>query len=189
MKIAILLLVATCASAQTIVNQTDGPPPNAWEKVYGYSGSDLIYICQALSVVTSGIRSTTSVSISAVSKANPGVVTSTAHGFAISVRPKVTISGATGTGWVSGANTINGTFTATVIDADTFSIPVDTSGNGTLAGTVIFTTTAPRSAMPEWSVQKFAYTAGALIWSGWLNGTSANTSKCSEAAGSTVQQQ
>lgn len=186
----LLLLVAVCAYGQQPVNQVGGPPPSAWQSVYGYTGTNLIYSCQALSVVTSGNRATTSVAISAVTKAAAGVVTSVAHGFAISGRPKVTISGATGTGWVSGANTINGTFTATVIDADTFSIPVNTSGNGTLAGTVIFTTTAPRSAMPEWAVQKFTYDGSSnLIWSGWLNGTSAPTSKCSDAAGTTVQQQ
>ena len=102
----------------------------------------------------------------------------------------VTISGATGTGWVSGATTVNGTFVATIIDANSFSIPVNTTGNGTLAGTVLFTTNAPRLAMNEWSVKKFVYDgSNNLIWSGWLGGTSNFNQKCSEATSTSVNQQ
>jgi hypothetical protein len=183
MKITALLFLAVAAFGQQQMQVVSGP---ATQQVYLYSGSNVIAICEALSTVTNGQRAATSVAISAVSKAAAAVVTSTAHGFAVSSRPKVTISGATGTGWTG----INAAWTATVIDADTFSIPIDSSGFGTLAGTVVFTTTAPRSTMPEWSVQRFAYDGSSnLIWTGWLNGTAAKNQQCSEGSSTTLNQQ
>ena len=75
------------------------------------------------------------VSITAATSANPTVLTSPAHGFALGTTPTVTISGATNK-WTS----LNGTFIVNVIDANTFSVPVDASkfGGGPLSGTVTF---------------------------------------------------
>lgn len=71
--------------------------------------------------------------VSTISKANPAVVTTaTAHGF--SGTPIINILGATGTGW----SAVNATFTITVTGANTFSIPVDSTGFGTLGGTVYY---------------------------------------------------
>jgi hypothetical protein len=183
MKLMSLLFVcAAFALAQDgpNTNPTEGPPMIGYEQVFNYTGANLTSVCTARATLDT--RNRTAVSISAVSKANPAIVTSTGHGFAVSARPQVTISGATGTGWTA----INATFTATVIDADTFSIPVDSSGFGTLAGTVRFTTTAPRSTVAEWSVQLFAYSSSTLIWKGYLNGNAALSSKCSDAASTTL---
>lgn len=186
MKTLILLFSATAMFAQTAVTITQEPPQLGFEYVYGYTGSNLTSLCYARSTVTTGPRSITTVAISAVSKANPAVVTSTGHGFAISARPYVTISGATGTGWTG----INATWVATVIDANTFSIPIDSSGFGTLAGTVIFTTTSPRAGLAEWAVKKLAYDgSNNLIWSGWVAGSSSLQAKCSDATSTTVAQQ
>lgn len=186
MKLAVFLF-ASIGFAQMPVQVIGG---QATQQSMVLSGSNVIAICEALSTTTTGLRPQTQVAVSAVSKANPGVVTSVGHGFDVKARPKVTISGATGTGWVSGATTINGTFTATVIDADTFSIPVDTTGNGTLAGTVVFTTTGPRKSQPEWSVRRLAYDASNnLVFVGWLNGSSAMNQKCSDASSTTLNQQ
>jgi hypothetical protein len=183
MKIIALLFLAAAASAQQQVQVVGGP---ATQQVLVVSGSNIIAVCEALSTVTTGLRAATSVAISAVSKANPAVVTSTAHGFDTNSRPKVTISGATGTGWTA----INATWTATIIDADTFSIPIDSSAFGTLAGTVVFTTTAPRKTMAEWSVRRLAYDgSNNLIWTGWLNGTSSMNQLCSNASSTTLNQQ
>lgn len=197
--IILLLLFAIAGIAQegTPVRISDDPANSAVTFVYTVNGSNqTTAICLARSVLTTGQRPATKVSISAISKASPAVVTSASHGFPLSARPSVTISGATGTGWVSGANTVNGTFIATIIDADTFSIatsagvPVDTSGNGTLAGTVIFTTTAPRLSVEDWAVQKIDYDgSGNAIWKGWLAGSSAYRAKCSDASSTSVQQQ
>lgn len=190
MKFAVLLFAASLAFAQQAVTITDDPPLTADQYVFGYTGTNLVYQCIAKSVVTTFPRAATSVAISAVSKANPGIVTSVGHGFDTHSRPSVTISGATGTGWVSGATTINGTFVATIIDADTFSIPVNTTGNGTLAGTVVFTTTGPRTTMYEWAVKKLAYDgSNNLIWVGWLSGSSSMQARCSDATSTSVQQQ
>lgn len=189
--IFLLFVVAGMAQDGAPVRISDDPSNVAVTSVFIVNGSSqTTAICLARSVLTTGPRVTNSASISAISKASPAVVTSTAHGFPISSRPQVTISGATGTGWVSGANTVNRTITATVVDADTFSIPVDTSGNGTLGGTVIFTTTAPRLSVEDWAVQKIDYDgSGNAIWKGWLAGSSAYRAKCSDATSTSVQQQ
>lgn len=183
-KLVITALFALAALAQTNVIVAEGPPT---QSVFGYSGTLLTYVCESPSVLTAGQRFTTFVAISGVSKAAAAaVVTSTAHGFPISGRPKVTISGATGTGWTA----INAEWTATIIDANTFSIPIDSSGFGTLAGTVVFRTSAPRLAVAEWRVQKLVYDGSSLlIWKGWLNGLNTFNSKCSEGTSTSVQQQ
>ncbi len=187
MKIVLALFLGTVAFAQQQVQIFTGP---ATQRSFIYDGSNVIAICESDSILTTGPRASTYVPISAISKAAAGIVTSVGHGFDTRSRPKVTISGATGTGWVSGAHTVNGTFTATVIDADTFSIPVDTSGNGTLGGTVVFKTTGPRTTMPEWSVFRQLYDgSGVLVLTAWLNGTSARNQKCSEGASTTLNQQ
>ncbi len=191
LRIAVLFpLMAVGLLAQAPVNVEEGPPPRAVQFILGYSGSNLIYLCQSPSAISTGQRLAVNVPISAISKASPAVVTSVGHGFNLNSRPSVSLSGATGTGWVSGANTVNGTFVATIIDADTFSIPVNTTGNGTLAGTVVFVTTAPRINVPEWAVQKLVYDgSNNLIWKGWLNGSSSYQAKCSDATSTSNQQQ
>lgn len=72
-----------------------------------------------------------SVSISAITQANPGVITATAHHLVVG--QAITISG------VLGMTAINGTFTvATTPSADTFTVGVDTTAYGayTSGGTV-----------------------------------------------------
>lgn len=185
----LLLFAAIPLFAQQgqLVRLVDDPPPDAVQRVAVVNGSNqTTAVCSARSVVTSGTRAATSVAISAVSKAAAAVATSVGHGFDTNSRPKVTISGATGTGWTG----INGTFTATIIDADTFSIAVDSTGFGTLAGTVIFTTTAPRKTMAEWAIEQFAYDgSGNFVWRGWLNGSTAYNSLCSQAATAGINRQ
>jgi hypothetical protein len=175
MKRIVLIFMAAIASAQS---------PDDDSMVFGYSGTDLTYICYARSVATTGYRASTFVSISGVSKATAAVVTSAAHGFPAGSRPSVTISGATGTGWTA----INAAFTATVTGVDTFTIPVNSTGFGTLGGTVVFKTTAPRTVMPEWKIKKFVYTAGVLDWSGWQVAPSYSQT-CSTASAATTNQQ
>lgn len=183
------LFAASTALAQS-VNQIDGPPGGpAVQTAFVYSGSDLIAKCWAKSRPDVNNLRTATVAISAISKAAAAVVTSVGHGFTLLTLPEVTISGATGTGWVSGAHTVNGSFVATVIDADTFSIPVDTTGNGTLAGTVVFSTTAPRKTVAEWAVQRLKYTSSVLQVEMWLGGSSSYGQKCSDAASTTLVSQ
>lgn len=191
MRIFALLFLCLCLPllAQqdgTVVNVSAGAPPLGYTQIFP-DASPATYLCIAQSYQGPNTpRSRIVVAISAVSKANPAVVTSTGHGFPISSRPTVTIIGATGTGWTG----INATWTATVVDANTFSIPIDSSGFGTLAGTVTFTTTAPRTTVGEWAVKKLVTSAsGNLIWVGWLNGSSGYAAKCSDATSTSNNQQ
>lgn len=186
MRYALLLFVCLSAYAQegpTIAISEGGPTNAAYQHVYGYSSSNLVYTCTAVSV--NSTRTGTRVAVSAATNANPVVFTSTGHGFAISSRPKVTLSGGTGS-WTA----TNGAFTATVIDANTFSIPVDSTAFGALAGTVVFTTAAPRATVADWSVKLYAYDGSSnLIWSGWQNSTNSFNQKCSDAALTTTNRQ
>ena len=187
-KLILLLAIAAICFSQDgqPVRISDDPSNVAVTQVFIVNGSNqTTAICSARSLMTTGFRAATSVSISAATNANPAVFTSTGHGFPTDSRPSVTISGGTGS-WAA----VNGTFTATVVDADTYSIPVDSTTFGALAGTVIFQTTAPRTTVPEWAVQKIAYDiSGNAIYKAWLNGVSSYTSKCSDASSTTVGQQ
>ncbi len=186
-----LALVCACALlGQDAPNMTlsQGPPRVAYQLIYGYSGSNLTYKCAAPSIDSTGKRSRTVVAIASVSTANPAVVTVTAgHGFDTNSRPVVTISGATNGGAGDDWTIINGTWTATVINTTTFSIPVDTSTLSTLSGTIVFRTTAPRNNVAEWSVWIYKYDGSSnLIWGGWLGGTPAAVNKCSDAGSTTL---
>ncbi len=184
-RILLLLALVLPVWAQTVptFSMTDAPG-QAVQRVFLYTGTDVTAICFAPSAV--GSRNSRLVAISAVSKASAAVVTSTGHGFSLSSRPSVTISGATGTGWTA----INGTFVATIIDADTFSIAVNSTGFGTLAGTVVFGTSAPRTTIAEWAVQRFVWDGSHyVIWSGWIGGTVAFNQRCTDATVTTVTQQ
>ncbi len=162
-----------------------GPPNNPIQTVNTFSGTNLTSTCYARSTVTSGQRRGLIVSISAASNASPVSLTSTAHGFNTNSRPSVTISGGTGS-WTA----INGTFTATVTGVNTFTIPVDSTAFGALAGTITFTTTAPRTGVAEWAVKIFTYDGSSnLIWAGWLYGSSTFQAKCSDASSTTIQVQ
>jgi hypothetical protein len=69
----------------------------------------------------------------------------------------VTISGASGS-WAA----LNRTWKITQIDANTFSIPIDsTAFTGPFNGTI--TTTAPRTSKAIWSIKKFYYSGPNVI--------------------------
>lgn len=175
-----LVALTLCASmfAQSPEVSISSVPLNATQSIFGYTGTNMIYACVARSIVTLGQRPAITVAISAATNASPVVFTSATHGFAISSRPQVTIFGGTGN-WTA----VNVTATATVIDANTFSIAVDSSGFGAVTGSLKFRTTAPRSTVAEWAVTTMTYDGSSnLIWKGWLNGVSSYTQKCSEAA-------
>lgn len=200
---------ATVVTATTISIAVDSSGFGTLAGTIIFTTENIAYTCTSQSYNNTRLNNTP-VAISAISKANPGVVTSVGHGFPVSTsstntalmeRPQVTISGATGTGWITG---VNGTFTAVVIDADTFSLysqagtALDTSGFGTLAGTVVFATTAPRTTIYEWAVKKFAYDpANNFLWAGWLIGkgsppaigSSRYGDKCSDTSSSVLNQQ
>lgn len=200
---------ATSVTATTISIAVDSSGFGTLAGTVIFTMESVAYTCISASYSQQRL-SNTPVAISAISKANPGIVTSVGHGFPISTsstntatmeRPEVRISGATGTGWVTG---VNGTFTAVVIDADTFSLysqagtALDTSGFGTLAGTVVFVTTAPRTTIYEWGVKKFAYDPAINFQaSTWLIGkgsppaigSSQYSHRCSDTSSAVLNQQ
>lgn len=184
--VAFMCLAVSAALAQaTDVSISQEPTKRAVQTVYLFSGTNLTAQCASPSVVTTGTRAITRVSISAATNANPAVFTSTGHGFNVNFRPKVTISGATGN-WTP----VNGTFTATIVDANTFSIPVDSTGFGALTGTLVFSTTSPRTTVAEWSVLQYFYDgSNNLVAKGWLNGQTGYASKCSDASLTTTNVQ
>lgn len=191
MKLLKLCLFACLFSPIVVLAQppacgTATPGSKSCTQYFGYNMSNQpIYACYALSTDTSSKRSANVVSISAATNANPVVLTSTAHGFLLTARPRVTISGATGS-WTP----INGTFTATVIDANTFSIAVNSTTFGALAGTITFITTAPRLGVSEWAIQTFGYDgSGNTTNVQWLNGNNTMNQKCTDAAGTTANVQ
>lgn len=178
------------------VTLSAGAPPIGYTQVQNYTSGNLSSVCLSPSSIKGPIgarRLRTNVSISAATNANPVVFTSTGHGFPINSRPLIAITGATGN-WtpVNATANANGTVyqTATVIDANTFSIPVDSTTFGALTGTLTFVTTAARTTVAEWAVKELAYDiSNNLIWVGWLNGSSGYDSKCSDAGSTTINRQ
>lgn len=84
--------------------------------------------------------------VTSVSKASPAVVTITAHG--LQTDNLVTISGATGD-WAG----LNGDQKITAVDADTFTVAINTSAySGSFNGTI--TTNAPRTSANCWFIQQ-----------------------------------
>jgi len=156
------------------VSISAGPPSKGYVKALFYNAGGLLeYICNSPAAPASPITVTTSVS--AATNANPVVFTATAHQFPLGSLPKIVVSGGTGN-WTA----VNGTFQATVIDANTLSIAVDSTSLGALAGTVIFTSTYPRLDKSVWSIVKQAYNASnQLIQIGYANGSSAAANACS----------
>jgi hypothetical protein len=149
MKLYVSLLILVCLSAAlfaqegTRVVNTDGPPFDRYTKIYSTVGNTL-YVCWAKATAP-----VTSVAFTSISAANPAVFASSGHGFDLNTNPTVTISGGTGS-WAA----INGTRSVTVIDANSFSIAVDTTGFGAVTGTVVVTTGAPRLQNKIWQVRK-----------------------------------
>lgn len=154
------------------VNQTDGPPPVATQKLLFYSGANLERICTAFSIQPASEE--TSISISAASNANPVSFTSTAHGMSTDTRPQVIVSGGTGS-WAA----VNGTFTATPTGANTWTIPVDSTAFGAVTGTLVFTTRAPRTGRNVWAVQFFVYdVSNNQVSATWKGGSTSMSTTC-----------
>ena len=100
------------------------------------------YLCRAYSMQATA----STITVTSWSNASPTVATATAHGlgdYATSAslvpNPVVYITGASGS-WAN----LNGAPVATVLSADTFSIPFDASAAGTAPTTITVTTQAPR---------------------------------------------
>jgi hypothetical protein len=146
-----LFLCSVAAIAQTAVSVEDLPPNIGVQNVNVYSGSNMTYRCWARSVVPT--RASTSTTITSATNANPVLITvSGGHGFDVNSRPVITLSGGTGN-WAA----LSGARIATIVSSTTLSVAVDTTSAGAVAGTVTYTTTAPRTNVAEWSVIRYSY--------------------------------
>jgi hypothetical protein len=168
MKVPTLVAVGLIAAlavvfAQTPVNQSAGPPPKALQTYLSYTGTYLTYLCYADSQQQ---RPLVPIAISAASNAAAVEFTSAAHGLNPYSKPKVTIAGGTGN-WTA----VNGTRTATITGANTFTVPVNSTSLGALTGTLTFTTTAPRLSDAVWAVEMFTYDgSNNLVTTSWVGG-------------------
>ncbi len=177
-----LLLACTMLLAQqgqqVVISQ--GPKVTIYQKLLFYSGTDLQYVCTALSA--QGAQ--TSVSVTGATNANPGVFTATAHGFDLTTNPRVTFATAPG-GWSS---LTTGAWILVPISANTFSLrgaetgtALDTSAFGAWSGTYAMKTWAPRTNQPVWQIEKFQYDGSSNLVSsltGFVNGSATN--KCDD---------
>ncbi len=171
----ILALLALPAFGQNCqIGSTSGNPPTGCQRILGYSGTNLIYMCQARSVQPQASKMT----VASASTANPVVFTiSGGHGFDLSSLPIVTLTGGTGN-WTA----VNITATATIINSTTFSIPVNSTSFGSLAGTVVVSTNSPLTTSSVWSVMKLVYDGSDnLIWTGFVGGSPGERNTCSAA--------
>lgn len=183
MKHIALLLFAAVALAQEgqPVNVSISAPLTAYTDLFFYSGSDLQYACRAKSLqptatfAVSGV--TPYVLTSIVVLTNVGTVTAVSdHGLA--VNQKVVVTGATGD------TDLNATYViASVPTSKTFTIATASVSNGTYNNAGLqFTTTAPRTTMPIWSIQKLTVSASLVTATQWAVGTSGTTQICDNRA-------
>lgn len=119
----------------------------ACTQIIHYTANIADYICWA----PSGQPSST-ITVSAISNANTGVMTATAHGFyyASGVTQKIVV-------FISGLNgnwtPLNGLHVLIPASANSFTTDVDTTAFGAVTGTIVVTTKAPRATSRIWSVQ------------------------------------
>ena len=177
----LVILAATLWAQQgQQVTISQGPKITVYQKLLFYSGTNLAYVCTALS----GQGMQTSLNITTATNANPGVFTSTAHGFDLTTNPRVTFATAP-TGW--SALTV-GSWIVVPINANTFSLrgaetgtALDTSGFGAWSGTYAMKTYAPRTNQNVWQIEKFQYDGSNNLVSsltGYVNGSATN--KCDD---------
>lgn len=179
----LLALALTCAAgfAQQQVILSQAPASPAYSTINYYSGSNLIYVCKAPAYINPNIAAQV-ITVTGASNANPVSFTATAHGLGdyatygatFVPTPAVIISGGTGN-WTA----INGVWIGTPTSANAFTIPVDSTAFGALAGTLVVTTTAPRWTKPVWSISKYMYDASSnftgQLFPGNPGGVSATT--------------
>lgn len=146
--LCVFLLCAVAVLAQNTpsgmqVIVSDGPSAEFYTR-YAYTSGTITHIC-----ASKHYNELSTVTQSAISNAASAVVTATAHGLHPDSNPTVVITGGTGN-WAA----FNGTRTVTVIDANSFSVPVNSTGFGAVAGTIVIKTNAPRTSRPIWVVTK-----------------------------------
>lgn len=173
-----ILALAGLALAQdgTPVNVSISAPLVGYTDLFFYSGSDIQYACRARSqqpTATFGVSASTPyVLTSIVVLTNVGTVT-TVSDNGLKVNDRIIVTGGSDTD-------LNTTYAvATVTNAKVFTIVTSAVSNGIYnSAGVQFTTTAPRTSMPIWSIQKFTSVASQITASQWAAGTSGTSQIC-----------
>lgn len=152
----------TTASGSPVM-LSDAPPKDFYSRFYYVSSGDT-YTC-----IASAIQATqyTMTLTSTVGGATTSLVFSAGHGFHADASPKLTVSGGTGS-WTG----LTGVHKATYVNATTLTVPVDSSGFGAVAGTIVVKSSAPRLTQPVWAVSRYRPNGsdpGSTLWGsdGW----------------------
>lgn len=157
-SVALLLMAVGITFGQQRVVQSEKPVPEGTMLVH--TSGETRYFCFG----DQAARSYT-LSPSAISNANPAVITVTGHGFDADSSPTITLAGGTGS-WTA----VNGTFTATYVGANTFSIPVNSTAFGAVAGTITIAATASRTNEKVWLIKRTISVSDALKSVMWAFG-------------------
>ncbi len=184
MKTLLLAILGVCmllGQEGAPVNVSGSAPLTGYTNLYFYSGSDLQYACRAKSqqpTATFIIAGNSPYELtSIVVLTNVGTVT-TVSDNGLKVNDRIVVAGAT-------VDTdLNGTYkVATVTNSKVFTIATVSVANATYTeATLKFTTTAPRTTMPIWSIQKFTAVASQITASQWAIGTSGTSQICDNRA-------
>jgi hypothetical protein len=157
-----------------IVNISVGPPEEAYTIVSDDSAASPTYVGKARSFQLTPLL----IAVTSASKAAACVIVSTGHGLRSGNR--VIVSDAT-EDWAG----LNGSHVVTVIDDNSFSIPINTSAyEGDFDGAM--TTRAPRLTAPVWSIQRQTIDSGITVVE-WAEGMSDPLFKFSDRASLSYQ--
>jgi len=194
MRLRHLIAFLTLASLPTV--HLWGQPPVAISpfpsspmpsQIFIYSGSNMIYQCisrpngpwNGISVPAqfSWTRAANTLTSIANSSTTGTVTTSTAHGL----RPgnPVVVSGATVDTDLNGSYVVQ-----TVGSTTTFTITTANVSSSTFTeSTLVVTTTAPRSTVAIWTIQRFLYDgSNNLVGTQWANGAATDYTKICDSA-------
>lgn len=152
-------------------NATIGPPVTAFSYADTFTGSNLTVHCIARSH-----GPLTTMTVTSVTNASPGVFTTSANGF--QGGELVTVANV--------SNVPNGTYQVVVISGTTFSLEDPNTGaavNTTSASTGgTITTDAPLLNQPVWSIQYFTWSGSNAVRVSWAQGDATMRFQCSNAA-------
>jgi hypothetical protein len=153
---AFLIIGAATLLAQegSPIRISPAPVAEAYTVITHYTSNNPDYICKARST-----QDISTITVSAITAANPGVMTAAAHGmfFQSGVTAQkfvVFISGLTGN-WTP----LNGFHVLATASTSTLTTDVDTTTFGAVTGTIVVSTRAPKATAKVWSVYSIAYDA------------------------------
>ncbi len=189
MRFAIALVIGVVSAFGQMgqpVNVSISSPTTAYTSLLFYSGSDLQYICKAASqqnTATFIIGGSSPYELtSVVVLTNVGTVT-TVSDNGLKVNDRITISGATVD------SDLNATYkVATITNSKVFTIATVSVANATYVDVGMkFTTTAPRTTMPIWAIEKFTVAASLVTQIQWAVGSSGTSQICDNRAALSYQ--